>query len=229
MAMPEPVQRYFSHALPAGPRPGGVAAAGVRLRMTGRIKLGLWVPFTAHEECDGRSFAWRARVGPLHVTDHFADGAGDMRGRLLGRLTVFDVSSGDVTRSSAGRAALEAIWCPVALLPDRGVTWRAEADDLIVATWDVPPERPELRLRIAPDGRVREASALRWGNAGRKEFTYIPCGSEVHAERRFGDVVVPSEVTVGWWFGTPDYEPFFTARINDVRGARPGQRSQMRA
>ena len=229
MAMQEPVQRYFAHALPTGPPPGGVAAAAVRLRMTGRIKLGLWVPFTAHEECDGRSFAWRARVGPLHVTDRFADGAGGMRGRLFGRRTLFDVSSGDVTRSSAGRAALEAIWCPAALLPDRGVTWRAEADDLIVAAWDVPPERPELRLRIAPDGGVREASALRWGNAGRKQFGYIPCGSEVRAERRFGDVVVPSEVTVGWWFGTPEYEPFFTARIDDLRGAPAGQRSQTRA
>jgi len=186
------------------------------------------VPRTAEEECDGRSFAWDARVGPLHVTDRFADGAGGMRGRLFGRRTVFDVSSDDVTRSSAGRAALEAIWCPAALLPDRGVTWRAEADDLIVAAWDIPPERPELRLRIGRDGGVREASAVRWGNAGRKAFGYIPCGCEVRAERSFGDLVVPSEVTVGWWFGMPDYEPFFTARVEDVGSAAPAQRSQMR-
>jgi hypothetical protein len=75
---------------------------------------------------------------------------------------------------------------------------------------------------------VREATALRWGNAGRKEFGYIPCGCEVRAERRFGDLVVPSQVTVGWWFGTPDYEPFFTTRIEDLRSAAPAQRSQMR-
>jgi hypothetical protein len=226
MAMPDPVKRYFARALPGGSPPAGAAA--VTLRMTGRIKLGLWLPFTAREECDGRSFAWHARVGPLRVTDRFSDGAGGMRGRLFGRRTIFDVSSADVTRSSAGRAALEAIWCPGALLPERGVTWRAEADDVIVATWDVPPERPAVRLRIAPDGAVREASALRWGNAGRKAFGYIPCGCEVRAERRFGDVVVPSEIEVGWWFGTPDYAPFFTARIDDLRGAAPAQRSQMR-
>jgi hypothetical protein len=219
MAMPEPVERYLAHALPRGPVPTGAAAA-VRLRMTGRIKLGAWLPFTAVEECDGRSFAWRARVGPLHVADRFADGAGAMTGRLYGRRAVFDVSSEDVTRSSAGRAALEAIWCPGALTPERGVTWRAERDDLIVAAWDVPPERPEVRLRIAPDGALRQVSALRWGNAGRRAFGYIPCGCEVHAERRFGDVVVPSEVTVGWWFGTPEYAPFFTARVDDVRAAR---------
>jgi uncharacterized protein DUF6544 len=215
MPMPEPVERYFAHAMPAGP-PAPGAPVGVRLRMSGRIKLGLWLPFTASEECDGRSFAWRARVGPLHVTDRFAGRRGETRGRLFGRRTIFAASSEDVTRSSAGRAALEAIWCPAALLPEHGVTWRAEAADVIVATWDVPPERPAVRLRIAPDGGVREVSALRWGNADRTAFAYIPCGCTVRAERRFGGLVVPSELEVGWWFGTPDHAPFFTARVEEL-------------
>ena len=36
------------------------------------------------------------------------------------------------------------------------------------------------------------------------------CG---RAGQRFGDLVLPSRVTVGWWFGTPRYEPFFEATI----------------
>jgi hypothetical protein len=32
-------------------------------------------------------------------------------------------------------------------------------------------------------------------------------------ERRFGDVTIPSRVSVGWWFGTPRYKPFFEATI----------------
>jgi hypothetical protein len=213
MAIPEPVERYLAHAMPAGPP----ADPAVRLSMTGRIKLGLWLPFAADQVCDGRSFVWRARVGPLHVTDRFAEGAGSMRGRLFGRRTVFDVANDDVTRSSAGRAALEAIWCPGALRPERGVAWRAESDEEIVATWDIPPERPEVHLRIGPDGAVRAAWAQRWGNVRRDAFGYIPCGCEVRAERRFGDLVLPSEVTVGWWFGTPGYAPFFRARVVDAR------------
>jgi hypothetical protein len=213
MAIPEPVERYLAHAMPAGAPP----ASGARLRMTGRIKLGAWLPFTADEACDGRSFEWRARVGPLHVTDRFADGAGVTRGSLLGRRTLFEARGTDVTRSSAGRAALESVWCPAALRPECGVTWRADADDHIVATWDVPPERPEVHLRIAPDGAVRAAWAERWGNVGRPAYGYLPCGCEVHAERRFGALVVPSEVTVGWWFGTPEYAPFFRARVEDLR------------
>jgi hypothetical protein len=93
------------------------------------------------------------------------------------------------------------------------VTWRAEDETMIFARVDVPPERPELRLRIAGDGALRSVSALRWGNAGQRGFGYIPCGCEVRAERRFGDVVVPSSVAVGWWFGTPRYEPFFEADV----------------
>jgi hypothetical protein len=228
MVMPEPVQRYFAHALPAGSPPGGVPAA-VRLRMTGPIKFGLWVPFTAHEECDGLSFAWRARVGPLHVTDRFADGAGGMRGRLFGRRTVFDVSSGDVTRSSAGRAALEAIWCPVALLPDRGVTWRAEADDQIVAAWDVPPERPELPPADRSGWRrprgERAALGQRRAQGGQLHPVRLRGARRAPLRRRRR----PERGHRRWWFGTPDYEPFFTASIEDVRGAPPGQRSQMRA
>jgi hypothetical protein len=218
MAIPEPVERYLAHAMPVAPPPG----PGVRLRMAGRIKLGAWLAFTAEEACDGSSFAWRARVGPLRVTDRFADGAGETRGSLLGRRTLFAARGEDVTRSSAGRAALEAIWCPAALRPDCGVTWRAEADDHIVASWDVPPERPEVHLLIGPDGALRAAWAARWGNVGRPAFGYIPCGCEVGAERRFGALVVPSEVTVGWWFGTPDYAPFFRARVEDLRTVTPG-------
>ena len=77
-------------------------------------------------------------------------------------------------------------------------------------------ERPELRLRVAGSGAVRSVSALRWGNAGQRDFGYIPCGCEVRSERRFGDLVVPSALTVGWWFGTPRYAPFFEADVLEL-------------
>jgi hypothetical protein len=56
---------------------------------------------------------------------------------------------------------------------------------------------------------VRSVSLLRWGNARQEHFSYIPFGGEIHVERRFGDLILPSEVSVGWWWGTPRYEPFF--------------------
>jgi hypothetical protein len=107
------------------------------------------------------------RVGAPAIRSTRGPGCGKprTRGSLLGRRTLFQARSDDVTRSGAGRA----VW------------------------------------------------ALRWGNARRPAFRFIPCGCEVRAERRFADLVVPSEVTVGSWYGMPEYAPFFTARVEDLR------------
>ena len=143
--------------------------------------------------------------------DRFADGAGSMDVRLRRpQLRLVHVENDDVARSGAGRAALEGLWVPWALLPERGVSWRAEADDLLVATWDVPPERPELRIAVAADGSVTSYGALRWRN-GRSG--YVPFGAHVDAERTFCGVTVPSRITAGWGYGTPDCAPFFEAEV----------------
>lgn len=143
-----------------------------------------------------------------------------MEGRLFGRIRLFRADDENTTRSAAGRAALEGVFTPASLLPQRGVAWRAESESEIVASWEVPPERPELHLRIDERGALRSCYARRWGNVGQEGFGYIPCGCEVGAERRFGDLVVPSSVTVGWWFGTPRYAPFFRAEIGELAAAR---------
>ena len=214
----EPVRRYFGHAI----SDGAALPSGVRMAMRGRIKVGLWLPFTAEQTVDGRSFTWRARVGrgpltPLRVIDRYADGAGSTEGRLLGRVTLFHAEDVNTARSAATRAAIEGVvFAPPSVLPDRGVTWRAETDDVIVARFDLPPEQPEVRVQIDDHGAIRHVSALRWGNAGEQTFRYIPFGGEVHSERRFGDLVVPSTLTVGWWFDTPRYAPFFHAEISAV-------------
>jgi hypothetical protein len=206
----EPVERYFRNAI----RDGADQARGVRLTMSGRIRVGPWLHFTGVETCDGRSFVWQARVagGMLVVTDRFDHAAGSTEGRLFGRKRLFRSADADTTRSAAGRAALEAIWAPRSLLPANGVTWRADSNELIVASWDVPPERPEVHMRIDDMGALVSAWAQRW----RGDLGYVPCGCEVHEHRRWGGLVVPSRVTVGWGFGTPAYRRFFTALVEDL-------------
>jgi hypothetical protein len=216
--LPEPVQRYFRHAI----RDGAPLPRRTRLTMHGQIKVRAWLPFSAAQETGSRSFVWDARVGigpltVLRVVDQYAHGSGSMEGRLFGRVRVFRADDENTTRSAAGRAALEAATvAPYTLLGDPAVEWFAESDELIVASWDIWPERPQVRIRIDEHGAIRSTSALRWGNAGQGDYGYIPCGCEVHAEQRFGDFLVPSELTVGWWFGTPRYEPFFRAQIDQL-------------
>jgi hypothetical protein len=178
------------------------------MSMAGRIRLGLWLPFTAEQQTARDAFAWTASVGrALTVTDRYADSHGSMEGRLAGGVRLFRAADEDTTRSAAGRAALEAVTlAPPCVLPQTGVDWRAEGTDHIVAAWELPPERPEVHVRLAPDGAVRAVVARRWRKRG-----YADCGATVHAERAFGDFTLPSRFTVAW-----DDAPFFRAQIRAV-------------
>lgn len=106
----EPVRRFFSHAI----GDGAALLNGVRMAMRGHIEVGLWLPFTAEQTVDGRSFVWRARVGrgpltPLRVTDRDADAAGSTEGRLLGRFTLLHAKDVNTARSAATRAAIQSV------------------------------------------------------------------------------------------------------------------------
>jgi hypothetical protein len=217
----EPVRRYFTHAL----TDGAPLARRARLRLGGSIKVGLWLRFDSVWEGDTRCFSWRATCGPgplrpLRVHDQFADGVGFMDIRLrpplrrLPGLKLLHVENDDAARSGAGRAALEALWVPGALLPDRGIAWRAHSDDLIVASWDVPPEQPELHISIGPDGAVTSYRAQRWRDT---KSGYVPFGADVHAERTFDGATIPSRVTAGWGHGTPSWAPFFRGQVTAVQ------------
>ena len=61
-------------------------------------------------------------------------------------------------------------------------------------------------MRIDGDGAVRSACVMRWDNGDHGLHGYIPCGADVHAERRFGHLVIPTRLIAGWWYGTPRYE-----------------------
>jgi hypothetical protein len=211
----EPVQRYFTHAI----APGAVLTERVRLAMHGRIKVGRWLDFAAQQQFNEQhEFEWRARAGsrrfkPLHVVDNYTSGAGGTVGKLFGRVPFLHAVDANTARAAAARAAAESIWVPASLLPQRGVKWHAEDENTIAASFEVPPERPELRLRVDHSGAVQHISLDRWGNVSQHGYGYIPFGADIHAEQSFGDYTIPSHMTVGWWYGTPRFEPFFEATI----------------
>jgi hypothetical protein len=185
--------------------------------MTGRIKVGVWLPFTAQQDCDGSSFIWRAQV-PRHVrfltvTDSYDVGRAAIDGRLPGAIRVFHSDNQDIVRSAAGRAAAEGIFAPIGLLPGPTRIWRAQSDNEITVDLALAPERPALHLTIDNDGAVQSINLQRWGDTGGKTFGYIPFGGDVLAEERFGDFVLPARLRVGWWHGTERFSPFFEAEI----------------
>jgi hypothetical protein len=124
---------------------------------------------------------------------------------------VFCADDEETTRSAAGRAALEACaFAPGTVLPQHGVSWRAEDEEHVVAQWELPPERPEVRVRIDGEGAVRAVSAAGWNGS---EHAYVPCGADLDAERPLGAFSVPTRMKVSWWCGTERATPFFRARI----------------
>ncbi|MDQ2959602.1 MAG: hypothetical protein M3R48_00910 [Candidatus Dormibacteraeota bacterium] len=216
-ACDEPVRRYFTHAIAEGT----ALNPGVTLLMKGRIRVGVWLPFTARQHCDGSSFMWRAQVPPrarlLTVTDRYSAGRASMEGRLLTALRLFHSDDQNTIRSAAGRAVVEGIMAPIGLLPGPTRIWHSESASHIVAKVALGPEQVALHLTINGEGGVRSVRTERWGNAEQKAFAYIPFGGDVLSEQRFGDLVLPARISVGWWYGTARFHPFFEAEVIDAR------------
>ena len=73
------------------------------------------------------------------------------------RRALFAKADEDTARSAAGRAALESVvFAAPSVLPQRGVAWRAESDERLVARFDSRPSDPRSRCastRRKPSGR----------------------------------------------------------------------------
>lgn len=220
--VPEPGRRYFLHAI-ATDTP--LARAAV-LQMQGEIQTapgGAWWRLDAREWLvPDEGFLWAARAGAGLVrfsgADWYLDGAARTEFRLWGLLPVARASGPDVVRSARGRLAGEMIWCPAALLPDRGALWERLDDRTARVTRTVGGELIPLTLTVDAEGRLRSAVLPRWGNQtpdGR--FATVPFGVDVLEERTFGGYTVPARVSGGWWHGTDRAFDFFRPVISDVQ------------
>jgi hypothetical protein len=118
--VPDPVRRYLSRAIALGTP----LARSAYVRMRGRIKVGVWLPFRAREVLSPHhGFLWAARAaGLISGSDRYVDGAGRSEWAFV-RRTLVRADGPNITRSAAGRAGAEAMWLPTALLPRYGVRW----------------------------------------------------------------------------------------------------------
>jgi len=215
--LPVPVQRMVRRAVPART----LIAHAVLLSMEGQIRVGRWIPFRAVQVLSRRGFVWVARAGWRTLSiggfDRWIDGVGEMRWLLGGSVPIIRSSGPDVSRSAAGRLAIEAtIWLPTNV---PSLEWRAGMDDeTAVATWRVGSHDETVELRLDGDGRPREVSMQRWGNPDREPFARHPFGGLLEDEATFGAVTIPTSVRVGWWWGTARWREgeFFRARITDA-------------
>jgi hypothetical protein len=165
---------------------------------------------------------WRARLRmyglSVHGYDHFVDGEGRMRWKMLRLISLVRADGSDVTRSAAGRVAAETVWLP-SLLCDDSVWWRDGADGAAHARFAVDGHAAELALRL-DQGRVRSVAMSRWGNPGGGAFREASFGAFVDQEATFGGYTIPARLRAGWYVDDParfDAEgKFFEVSVDDA-------------
>jgi hypothetical protein len=220
--LPEVARRYFGHAI----APGTPLYTVALLEMEGIFLLGRrenhqTYAMKAREVIRAPDqFVWLPRLssGPVTVSgsDGLVAGRAWTRFFLAGTVPVAAVeSSPDLVRSAGFRGAAEAaLWLPATLLPRRGARWEEAAPNRARVTIEGGGYPVTLELTLDSAGAVKEIVGQRWSNANSdKVFRLQPFGGTVTAERRFGGFTVPSEVAMGNHYGTPDYLPFFQARL----------------
>jgi hypothetical protein len=215
--LPEPVRRHLAQAI----APSTPLHTSARLTMRGQIKVGRWLPFRARQVLSpGRGFVWAARAaGAIAGTDRYLDGAGAMRWRLAGLVTVAAGEGPDVSRSAAGRAGGEGVWLPTALLPRFGVRWSAPAEDLITAALTVGETPVDLELRLDEAGRIAALGFDRWGDPDATgSFGWHRFGGQVTGYATFGGLTVPAEGRLGWHWGGDGWAEgeFFRYRLTGL-------------
>jgi hypothetical protein len=212
--LPEPVRRHLIQAI----APGTPLHRSARLAMRGQIKVGRWLPFRARQVLSpGHGFVWTARAaGIIAGTDRYLDGAGAMRWRLAGLITVAAGDGPDVSRSAAGRAGAEGIWLPTALLPRFGVRWSAAGDDRVTAAFTAGETPVTLELRLDADGRIVALAFDRWGDpGGTGSFGWHRFGGQITGWAGFAGLTVPAQGRLGW-----DGDESFRYRLTRLEPSR---------
>jgi hypothetical protein len=219
--LPAPVQRYFLHAIALGTP----LASSVSLKMSGNFRLSQdkpWLPMICQEIISAsKGFVWKAAIGStlfqMRGGDYYINGFGRVRFSLWGLIPLVNAHGSDTTRSGIGRLAGEMVWLPSALLPQRGVNWKAIDERTIQANLKIDGEPITLTLVIDSQGKLLKLSFPRWGeHTDDSSFTYIPFGGEFQEEQTFGGFTIPSQMSLGWWFGCGRYSEFFRATIEQA-------------
>lgn len=184
--LPTPVQRYFVHAI----APETPLASSVSLEMSGNFRLGQdkpWLPMRAKQIISAKGFVWKAAIGgslfQMRGADYYINGSGRMRFSLWGLVPLVNAHSPDIARSGIGRLAGELVLLPTALLPERGVSWKAIDERTIEASLKFDDQPVTLTLVIDPNGKLLKLSLPRWGDYTEDgSYTYILFGGEYQKE-----------------------------------------------
>jgi hypothetical protein len=222
--LPEPAQRYLRHAIAPGTR----LARSVVVEMQGHIGLQPGadkLPFQASQILAvPTGLIWRATVGEgilkISGSDRYVDGEGAMLWFMGYFIPLVRASGVDVTRSAAGRVALEAaLMLPSALLPEAGARWEAIDARSARVLLQVGSEQLALVITVAPDGRLERVEMPRWDSEGMdgKPGYVLWVGDQLTEERTFGGYTIPVRMRATKRADTTQADAFFEAEIKSAQ------------
>lgn len=222
--LPVPAQRYLRHAIAPGTR----LARSVVVEMQGRISLNPGADKLSFQASQilamPRGLIWRATVGEgimqFSGSDRYVAGEGAMHWFMSYLIPVVRAGGVDVTRSAAGRVALEApLLLPSALLPEAGARWEAIDARSARVHLQVGSEQLALVISVAPNGRLERVEMPRWdaeGLDGRPGYV-LWVGDQLTEERTFGGYTIPVRMRATKRAGTPQADSFFEAEIRSAQ------------
>jgi len=224
--LPEPARRLFNFAI----APGTPLKSVVEIKMAGELSLGTkqepnYLPMRARQVLAApHGFVWEIEAGKGLMRVSGSDGM--LRDRswtrfwLLRAVPVARVDGdSDHLRSSFGRLVAEAaFWSPAFLLPREGVVWTQVDKDTARASVTHGALAQSVDIHVDAAGQPLWASLPRWSNANpQKIYRVQPFGGELSDFRTVEGFRVPFRVDGGNFFGTPDYFPFYRARVLELR------------
>lgn len=220
--LPEPARRYLSFAI----APGTPLTSVVELEMDGVFRLGTQdapreLAMHARQiHAPPHGFLWKMRAGAGVMRVSGADSHLWTRFWAEGLIPVARVAdTPDHHRSAMGRLFIEAVvWTPASALPGPGVRWEAPGPDTARVIFTQGAYDYAVDLALLPSGQPVSGTLQRWSDANPdKTYRLQTFGGALAGYETHDGFTIPTEVAVGHFFGTPDFFPFFEAKLTDVR------------
>ena len=219
--LPEPARRYFNFAIAPGTRLSAVVA----IEMEGQLGLG------SKDKPDYRTMkarqilapphglVWRLQAGMITGSDAALPETSWTRFWLFHLVPVVRISGdADHHRSAFGRVVSEAaFWTPAALLPSDHVRWEVRGADTARAVVSYGAFEQWVDLTVDAEGAPVKVVIDRWSNANPESaYRLQPFGGFLSEYRDFHGFRIPTRVDGGNLIDTPEYFPFFRARVISV-------------
>ena len=101
----------------------------------------------------------------------------------------------------SGESLAETVWLP-SVFCHKDAAWKEINSTHAFVSIAMEGELSELTLAVNDIGQLQSVALMRWGNPVGAGFHYVPFGGIADQEETFDGYTIPTQLHVGWYFGT---------------------------